>query len=82
MSQARKRETVSTKGWFLAWLTLRPSKWRRCVPPKCLLAFNGICDNLKSYKTLLHCGSWDPDDFYGLEFLNAYKGNGSLNKVF
>jgi hypothetical protein len=28
--------------WFLAWLILRPWKWRRHVPQKHLLTFNGL----------------------------------------
>jgi hypothetical protein len=28
--------------WFLALLVLLPRRWRRCVPPKCQLAFNGL----------------------------------------
>jgi hypothetical protein len=29
--------------WFLAWHTLRPWRWRRHVPPKRRLIFNGLC---------------------------------------
>jgi hypothetical protein len=28
--------------WFLAWLNLRPSRWRPNVPPKGRLTFNGL----------------------------------------
>jgi hypothetical protein len=28
--------------WFLACLILRPWRWRRHVPPECLLTFNGL----------------------------------------
>jgi hypothetical protein len=28
--------------WFLAWLNLRPWRWRWYVPAKCTLTFNGI----------------------------------------
>jgi hypothetical protein len=28
--------------WFLAWRSLRPSEWRRYVPPNCWLAFNDL----------------------------------------
>jgi hypothetical protein len=28
--------------WYLAWLILRPWRWRRYVPPKRRLAFNGL----------------------------------------
>jgi hypothetical protein len=28
--------------WFLAWLILRPSKWRRHAPPKHSLTFSGL----------------------------------------
>jgi hypothetical protein len=28
--------------WFLSWLTLRPWRWRRHVPPKCRLTFKGL----------------------------------------
>jgi hypothetical protein len=34
-----KKKSVSC--WFLAWLTLQPLRWRRCVPPKYQLTFNG-----------------------------------------
>jgi hypothetical protein len=30
--------------WFLAWLTLQPWRWRRCVPLKCHLTFAGPQD--------------------------------------
>jgi hypothetical protein len=32
---------LPTTSWFLAWLILRPCRWRRYVPPKRLLTFNG-----------------------------------------
>jgi hypothetical protein len=38
----RARNQSFTSRWFLAWLILRPWRWRRHVPPKRLLAFNGI----------------------------------------
>jgi hypothetical protein len=28
--------------WFLARLIVRPWRWRRYVPPKCRLTFNGL----------------------------------------
>jgi hypothetical protein len=28
--------------WFLAWLTLQPWRWRRHVPLKCQLTYNGL----------------------------------------
>jgi hypothetical protein len=28
--------------WFLAWLILRPRRWRRQVPSKHVLTFNGL----------------------------------------
>jgi hypothetical protein len=30
--------------WFLAWFMLWPIRWRRHVPPKCRLTFNGLQD--------------------------------------
>jgi hypothetical protein len=32
--------------WLLAWLILRPWRWRRHVTPKCQLAFNGLYDDI------------------------------------
>jgi hypothetical protein len=29
--------------WFLAWLTLRPWRWKECVPPKRLWTLTGLC---------------------------------------
>jgi hypothetical protein len=28
--------------WFLSWLIIRPWIWRRHIPPKCRLTFNGL----------------------------------------
>jgi hypothetical protein len=33
---------LSASRWFLVWLVLRPWGWRRHVPPKRRLAFNGL----------------------------------------
>jgi hypothetical protein len=30
--------------WFLAWLIFQPGNWRRHVPPKSRLTFNGLYD--------------------------------------
>jgi hypothetical protein len=30
--------------FFFAWFILLPWRWRRYVPPKCFLAFNGLLD--------------------------------------
>jgi hypothetical protein len=41
----RKRKTrnqYQTGSWFLAWLFLRPLRWRLYVPPKCRLTFNWL----------------------------------------
>jgi hypothetical protein len=38
--------------WFLAWLILRPRRWRRHVPPKHHLTFNELHD-VKSQTTEL-----------------------------
>jgi hypothetical protein len=46
---------------FLEWLILRPWRWKRYVPPKRRLTFNGLygdishhrCENLKSYIAFL-----------------------------
>jgi hypothetical protein len=37
--------------WFLAWLIIRPWRWKRHVPPKLRLAFNG-CMALYSRRSL------------------------------
>jgi hypothetical protein len=46
MSQARIQPENSAYHllslWFLAWLILRSRRWRRHVPPKCRLTFNGL----------------------------------------
>jgi hypothetical protein len=38
--------------WFLAWLILGPRRWRRHVPPKRRLTFNGL-QGVISQKILL-----------------------------
>lgn len=41
--------------WSLTWFTLRPWRWTRHVPPKCLLAFNGphCCTEHSEFKSIL-----------------------------
>jgi hypothetical protein len=43
ISQARsQREPGSKHSWLFAWPILRPWRWRRNVPPKLRLTFNGL----------------------------------------
>jgi hypothetical protein len=38
--------------WFLAWIILIPWRWRRCIPPKRWLSFNGL-HGVMSHKTVV-----------------------------
>jgi hypothetical protein len=56
INQSRKQRKISAfhllSRWFLAWLILRPWIWRRYVPPKRPLHFNGL-HGVTSQKTEL-----------------------------
>jgi hypothetical protein len=59
-SQGRSMKQVASRA--LAWLILRPCRWRRHVPPKCPLTFSGlhsvIYQKIEFFKSLR---SWDFD---------------------
>jgi hypothetical protein len=62
---SRKLNLVPSSCWFLAWLILRPWRWRRHIPPKRQLTF--------SWPQGVYLGRWDSSnvDFgsYNYEFV-------------
>jgi hypothetical protein len=61
INRARNNDLTRSKKsscWFLAWLILRPWKWRRHVPPKRRLTFGGlhsvICYKIKLFIQMLY----------------------------
>jgi hypothetical protein len=61
--QGRNMEQVASRA--LAWLILRPWRWRRHVPPKCPLTFSRLHDvmyqKIEFFKSLRSCifDSWE-----------------------
>jgi hypothetical protein len=67
--QSKTRYLLSASCWFLSWNTLAPWRWRRHVPPKRRLTFNGL-HGVISQQTELS----PYDDGLGLDYRGSIPG--------
>jgi hypothetical protein len=80
MQDTSMKQLVSTAG-LVSCLAYSSTLKETCSSETSVGFQRNLSDPQILQKPFTHCGSWDPNDFDGLAFFNAYEGNGSLNKV-